>query len=583
LDPQGSAPAYKTRDIPVNRSLSVKLSAAFGLIALLLIISGALVWTFKDAAETHFEQGRRDTLETAALADAQDALWALRWGVAQFMAVADPAVRSAIVADSAKQRADWDLALKRVDRSDWDEKHKTLIGRVHENFDRYWSSRERWLRLMQEGKIEEAARERTDVTTPMGAASVQAISELVDMQRKASSEDSEAANRDLSGLHWWGTAIIAFVLVSAGFTSALGVWLVRSITNPILQAVGVVRTVAAGDLSSRIEVPSDDEVGQLLAELQKMNASLTQVVGQVRAGATSIATATSQIAAGNQNLSSRTEGQASSLQETAASMEQLTDTVRQSAESARQASQLASAATDAAAKGGEVVGRVVGTMNEITHASERMAEIINVIDGIAFQTNILALNAAVEAARAGEQGRGFAVVAGEVRSLAQRSAQAAHEIKGMIHDSMQKVEAGSKLVNDSRLSMTEIVEHVKRVTDLIGEISSASMEQSSGIERINEAMARIDQVTQQNAALVEESAAAAVSLKDQAERLAQAVSVFKLSEVPASSPQSSAPASLRTKTTSPKTTKPLKQSAAGVVPKLAAGTLSAAKNDWAEF
>ncbi len=306
-------------------------------------------------------------------------------------------------------------------------------------------------------------------------------------------------------------------------------WMVtRSITLPIAHAVAIAETVARGDLSSRIGATSKDEVGQLLGALGRMNDSLVQIVGDVRHASDSIATGSSQIAVGNADLSQRTEEQASNLQQTAASMEQLTVTVKNNADTARQATQLASGAAAVAAQGGSVVGQVVETMQDISDSSKKIADIIGVIDGIAFQTNILALNAAVEAARAGEQGRGFAVVAGEVRSLAQRSAQAAKEIKSLIGESVAKVETGTQLVGDAGRTMSDIVAQVQKVNDLIGEISSASGEQTSGIGQINDAVTQLDQVTQQNAALVEESAAAAESLKQQAVRLAEVVSTFKL-------------------------------------------------------
>ena len=308
----------------------------------------------------------------------------------------------------------------------------------------------------------------------------------------------------------------------------VAVRITRSITSPIDQAVAMARAVAEGDLSTQIEVRGHDETAQLLNALKDMTSSLANIVGTVRASSDSIATGSAQIATGNQDLSQRTEEQASNLQQTAASMEELSGTVKTSADTARQANQLASSASSAALKGGQAVGQVVTTMTEIAHSSKKIADIISVIDGIAFQTNILALNAAVEAARAGEQGRGFAVVAGEVRTLAQRSAQAAKEIKSLIGESVEKVENGSRLVLDAGKTMDDIVTHVKRVTDLIGEISSASVEQSQGIGQIGDAVAQLDQVTQQNAALVEESAAAAESLKHQAASLAQTVAVFKL-------------------------------------------------------
>jgi methyl-accepting chemotaxis protein len=292
-------------------------------------------------------------------------------------------------------------------------------------------------------------------------------------------------------------------------------------------AAAVAQQVAAGNLAVEVPVRADDQTS-ILAQMRTMRDALREVIGQVRSGVESVTTGATQIAAGNQDLSSRTEQQASSLQQTAASMEELTTTVRQSADNARQANQLASAASQAAEKGGAVVGQVVSTMGDITASSRKIADIIGVIDGIAFQTNILALNAAVEAARAGEQGRGFAVVAAEVRNLAQRSAQAAREIKGLIGASVEKVDAGSRQVNEAGAAMSEIVAQVRRVTDLIGEITAAASEQSSGIGQVNDAVTQMDQVTQQNAALVEQSAAAAQSLKEQAAQLAQAVAVFRL-------------------------------------------------------
>jgi len=292
--------------------------------------------------------------------------------------------------------------------------------------------------------------------------------------------------------------------------------------------VKVARTVAGGDLGSTIAVSRHDELGELQGALKAMNESLVRIVSDVRHGSDSIATGSDQIATGNADLSTRTEQQASSLQETAASMEQMNATVRNSADTARQATQLASAASGAAVRGGEVVGQVVATMQDIQHSSQKIGDIIGVIDGIAFQTNILALNAAVEAARAGEQGRGFAVVASEVRNLAQRSAEAAKEIKGLIGASVDKVDAGSRLVGDARAAMEDIVGQVRRVTDLIAEIGAATAEQSNGIGQVNTAITQLDQATQQNAALVEESAAAAESLRTQAARLAEAVGFFRL-------------------------------------------------------
>jgi methyl-accepting chemotaxis protein len=301
-----------------------------------------------------------------------------------------------------------------------------------------------------------------------------------------------------------------------------------SVSESLASAVRAARAIAAGDLTSRISASTRDETGELLRALGEMNENLRRIVGNVRTASDAIGTASGQIAAGNADLSSRTEEQASSLEETASSMEELTATVKQNADNAKQANQLAASASGVAAKGGQVVGEVVTTMNAISESSKKIADIISVIDGIAFQTNILALNAAVEAARAGEQGRGFAVVASEVRSLAQKSAGAAKEIKSLIEDSVAKVDAGSRLVDSAGKTMEEVVSSVKRVTDIMAEISAASAEQSSGIEQVNTAITQMDQVTQQNAALVEESAAAAESMKEQAKGLIASVSVFKL-------------------------------------------------------
>lgn len=308
-------------------------------------------------------------------------------------------------------------------------------------------------------------------------------------------------------------------------------WIVaRRIKQALDKAISVSEQIAAGDLTVKIEIDSQDETGHLLESLKEMNDGLAKIVGEVRNGADSIATATEQIAAGNADLSQRTEEQASALEETASSMEELTSTVKQNADNAQQANQLAISASGVAVKGGDVINKVVRTMESITDSSRKISDIIGVIDGIAFQTNILALNAAVEAARAGEQGRGFAVVAAEVRSLAQRSAAAAKEIKTLIEDSVSKVQDGSRLVEEAGHTTQEIVTSIKRVTDIMAEISAASLEQSSGIEQVNTAITQMDDVTQQNAALVEQAAAAAESLEEQALQLVQVVTRFKLEE-----------------------------------------------------
>jgi len=340
-----------------------------------------------------------------------------------------------------------------------------------------------------------------------------------------------------------GRAILIAVGVLALLVGIIASWrLSDGITRPLRRALQATSAVAAGDLSTHVVVDRKDEIGQLLQGLHDMSQNLLKTIREVRSGADTIATASSEIATGNLDLSSRTEQQAGSLEETASAIEQLASTVKQNADNAREANQLALTASSVAVEGGAVVGQVVDTMGAINESSRRIVDIISVIDGIAFQTNILALNAAVEAARAGEQGRGFAVVASEVRSLAQRSASAAKEIKSLIDDSVDKVGSGTRLVEQAGKTMTEVVSSVKRVSDIVAEISSATQEQSTGIGEVNHAITQMDQVTQQNAALVEQAAAAAGSLQEQAARLAQVVSVFKLdANAVAAAPKTAAP------------------------------------------
>ncbi|HBL4698614.1 TPA: methyl-accepting chemotaxis protein [Citrobacter freundii] len=329
---------------------------------------------------------------------------------------------------------------------------------------------------------------------------------------------------------------ILFSMMIAVLAVIISVWLGvrKTLIEPLNRLIDSIRHIAGGDLVKRIDVESDNEMGELAHSLRHMQGELARTVGEVRQGAHAIYSGASEIAMGNNDLSSRTEQQAASLEETAASMEELTATVKQNAENARQASHLALSASETAQKGGKVVDNVVQTMRDITASSQKIADIISVIDGIAFQTNILALNAAVEAARAGEQGRGFAVVAGEVRNLAQRSAQAAREIKSLIEDSVNRIDLGSTLVESAGETMDEIVNAVTRVTDIMGEIASASDEQSRGIDQVGLAVSEMDRVTQQNASLVEESAAAAAALEEQASRLTQAVAVFRIQQGQAS-------------------------------------------------
>ena len=384
------------------------------------------------------------------------------------------------------------------------------------------------VKLAVDGDRDAAVSKMNIECRPLLAELIKTAASYVDYGQKlgatASAESQSAYARDR-------LILLTTCVVGAASAIALGWMLSLVITRPLAHAVEVAEAVAAGDLSSSIRVESNDETGKLLFALKRMNDNLSDMIGSVRVTADGIATASEQIASGNQDLSSRTEHQASALQQTAASMHEMTSTVQQNADASRQANQLAQVAVEVAGQGGSIVGRVVDTMADISDSSRRIGDIIGVIDGIAFQTNILALNAAVEAARAGEQGRGFAVVASEVRSLAQRSATAAKEIKGLIGASIDKVGAGCLLVEDAGKTMTSIVTQVQRVADLVAEINASTSEQSTGIAQVNQAVASIDEGTQQNAALVEESAAAAESLKLQASGLLTSMARFKTAPV----------------------------------------------------
>jgi methyl-accepting chemotaxis protein len=409
--------------------------------------------------------------------------------------------------------------------SEGDNQAQALMAAIAQKRDAYVGLRTQLYEHVKVGDPFAAETLLKEKLLPASTAYLGAMNDMHEYERKVADDQSEALGGNLTMAK---TLLVVLSLASLCVGAGMAFVITRSVTGPVGEAVSAARTIAANDLSQRLDSTRRDELGDLLRALSDMQGSLHQVVTQVRSATDSISTASAEIATGNQDLSHRTEETASNLQQTASSMEQLTGTVKQSADSARQANQLAASAAEVAARGGNVVSQVVSTMNEINASSKKISDIIGVIDGIAFQTNILALNAAVEAARAGEQGRGFAVVASEVRSLAGRSAEAAKEIKGLIGASVDKVETGSRLVAEAGSTMTEIVGSVQRVSDIIGEITAASSEQSDGIEQVNVAVTQLDQMTQQNAALVEESAAAAESLKQQASSLAQVVSTFQL-------------------------------------------------------
>jgi methyl-accepting chemotaxis protein len=439
----------------------------------------------------------------------------------------DPAKVAEAIDAAAKARAEVGKAIDVITPTITTEEGKKRFAAMLGAREVYVPLQTQFIDLVRADKKDEAKTLLADRLRPAQLDYFKAVKELKDLQIELVQLAVQKGQQDYVVDR---TVMFCLLVLMVALSAACG-WLIsRSIAFPLQRAVDSTKRIAQGDLREVLQVDGKDETADLLRAVGLMQDSLRTVVGQVRAGVDSVTTASAQIAAGNMDLSQRTEEQASSLQQTAASMEELTSTVTQSADSASQANQLAQSASTAASKGGEVVRAVVSTMEQISASSKRIGDIIGTIDGIAFQTNILALNAAVEAARAGEQGRGFAVVATEVRTLAQRSAQAAKEIKALIAASAEKVDVGGRQVSEAGAAMDDIVNQVRRVTDLVAEISNAAVEQSSGIGQINQAVAQMDQVTQQNSALVEESAAAAQSLNEQAKRLSQAVAVFKLEQ-----------------------------------------------------
>jgi methyl-accepting chemotaxis protein len=430
-----------------------------------------------------------------------------------------------VIADSTKRGT---ALLKTIDELIETDEERTIYKTAIELRNKYQEAKNHVMDARKKGDGDLAERLYKDEFASSAQAYQDKVKELLALQRKSIDATAvaidKANDRNTTLLLTLGVILLAF--------GAWAAWVIsRSITVPLNAALGIADTVATGDLTTRFdEETTRDEIGDLMKALKTMNDALRRVVSEVQSGTGAIANASQEIAAGNLDLSARTEQQASSLEETASSMEELTSTVRQNADNANQANQLAQAASDVAARGGEIVGQVVHTMGSIDASSRKIVDIIGTIDGIAFQTNILALNAAVEAARAGEQGRGFAVVASEVRNLAQRSAAAAKEIKELIGNSVEQVKNGATLVQRAGTTMDEVVASVRRVTDIMGEITSASREQSLGIDQVNEAISQMDTVTQQNAALVEEAAAAAASMQDQAARLADVAGMFKLGD-----------------------------------------------------
>jgi methyl-accepting chemotaxis protein len=417
--------------------------------------------------------------------------------------------------------------MKKIEELLDDGDEKTLFAAITASRAKYQAAKVAVMDAKKAGNAEEGERLYKERFEPAAADYQGKVEDLLQLQRKEIDETGRAI-AVASSRQTTLCLVLTVLMVALGGTCAL--LTARGITRPLARAVGVAQTVASGDLTTSFRTYGRDELGDLMRALQAMNESLAKVVSEVQSGTNAIATASAEIATGNQDLSARTEQQAGALEETASSMEELTATVRHNADNANQANQLAQAASAVAGRGGDIVGKVVDTMGSIDASSRKIVDIISVIDGIAFQTNILALNAAVEAARAGEQGRGFAVVASEVRNLAQRSAAAAKEIKTLISDSVDQVNVGSELVQQAGATIKEVVVSVARVTDIMAEITAASREQTTGIDQVNAAITQMDHTTQQNAALVEEAAAAAASMQDQAAHLAKVANRFRLAQ-----------------------------------------------------
>lgn len=512
-----------------NVTIRFRLIATMAVMGIMLVVGGLMgIWGVKNSNSIISELFANQMPSMQSLADSR--VTYLRARVLLDRAIAHPELPNH--AETLKRidgyvvdaNDDWNKYLKLP----MTEEEKPVVAEAKELLDKFL--KEGFLPTLaavKAGNAEEADKINAGAMGKLYEQYSQKIIKLESMQF-AQAEAKLKASQDAFKVFMW--VDIAGVLAGLIAVTISAYFLLAAISHPLQFVLTQFEAIGNGDLSTQIKARSNDEMGQLLSGLENMRQNLVQTVTIVRQGSSSIAVSSGEIATGNMDLSARTENQAASLEETASSMEELTSTVQQNADNARQANTLALKASGVASKGGQVVGDVVHTMNSIKDSSKKIVDIIGVIDGIAFQTNILALNAAVEAARAGEQGRGFAVVASEVRSLAQRSASAAKEIKELINDSVSKVETGSRLVDDAGHTMDEIVVSIKGVADIMAEITAASAEQSDGIAQVNIAITKMDEAVQQNAALVEEAAAAAGSMQEQANNLNQAVSIFKLSE-----------------------------------------------------
>ena len=509
--------------------VSTRLSLGFGIILLLMLIMGATSLLKVNNMHQSFKLVVDDRVpKVAEINEVKGDVNQVALSLRNMVILSDAAEIKKEVEKVAAARQANAQRLEKIRGQITTEKGKAALAKVIEARARYAPLQGKFADLVAAGKAEDAKAMLVNEVRTAQQAYFAALDDFLKFQSELMQQSADDTEAQVAGLTVaiWALSIIALV---AGVSTAA--WIIRNLSRQLGgepdAAADLARAVAQGDLTARVDLRSGDSTS-LMAHLREMQASLVNVVSNVRQNSESVASASSQISQGNNDLSQRTEEQASALEETAASMEQLGVTVKQNADNARQANQLALNASTVAIQGGEVVSQVVDTMKGINDSSKKIADIIGVIDGIAFQTNILALNAAVEAARAGEQGRGFAVVASEVRSLASRSAEAAKEIKSLIGASVERVEQGTALVDQAGVTMKEVVHSIKRVTDIMGEISAASVEQSAGVSQVAEAVSQMDQVTQQNAALVEESAAAAESLKGQAQALVQTVAVFRL-------------------------------------------------------
>ena len=517
-----------------NMRIGLRLALGFGIQIALMTVAITVGIVELDTIDKLLEDVTQDNnVKLGAATEMRTAQLNVTIAASRIVLLSDPAEKAEQERALKDARAHYDHGSKILEAKTDTEQGRRILASIDAARDAARPLIDRTVQLGQDGKTDEGTQVLVKEAGPATAKWQAALGAMVDYQET----HNHQAEKESTAAYERARTILLGIGTLAVLMGALVAWLAtRSIVQPIRRAVAIAQTVASGNLDSEIDSTSGDETGELLRALGAMNTSLRDIVGQVRSGTETIASATSQIASGNLELSSRTEQQASSLEETAASMEELNTTVQQNADNARQANAMALSASAVAAKGGAVVAQVVQTMSSINDSSRKIVDIIAVIDGIAFQTNILALNAAVEAARAGEQGRGFAVVASEVRNLAHRSASAAKEIKQLIDDSVDKVALGSTLVNNAGHTMDEVVESVRRVTDIMAEISAAGHEQQLGIAQINQAIIEMDTVTQQNAALVEEAAAAAESLQDQAGQLSGVVSIFSMGGAPGARP-----------------------------------------------